>query len=357
MTILSFFTNMERHLTTPPAIQLRMAIEALQPAPDRIFLITDSNVAPLLGEYRAAIGSHTMLTIPPGENSKNLDRLRELAADLSAAGATRRSLIIATGGGVVTDLAGFLAAIFKRGIRHINVATTILGAVDAAIGGKTAVDFSPAPGLPPLKNELGAFHLPAAVIAATDLFMHLPSRLVAEGYAEMLKTALLDSRKFYAELTRMDEVTSNPAKLAEAVKRCAGFKEEVVAKDPEEHGLRRILNLGHTFGHAFESLTGVAHGVAVAHGLLCSLIMSHDLLGLPSEEISIFTALLKEHYPILPLHCNDYNTLAELISHDKKSQGDTLPPFVLLRAPGEPEIITPSATDLLHCWETYRSIV
>lgn len=348
---------MKRLLTTSPAIQLRMAIEALQPAPDRIFLITDSNVAPLLVDYRKATGTHIMLTLPAGESSKNLDKLRELAADLSAYGATRRSLIIAAGGGVVTDLAGFLAAIFKRGIRHINVATTILGAVDAAIGGKTAVDFSPAPGLPLLKNELGAFHLPAAVINATDLFRHLSSSLVAEGYAEMLKTSLLDSREFYAELTCMDEVTSDPAKLADAVKRCARFKEDVVSKDPTELGLRRILNLGHTFGHAFESMTGVAHGVAVAHGLLCSLIMSHHLLGLPSEEVGIFTALLKEHYPLLPLHCNDYNAIAELISHDKKSQGDTLPPFVLLRAPGNPVIITPSDTDLRHCWETYRSIV
>lgn len=310
-------------------------------APDRIFIVTDSNVAhieaALIDELRLWPGmARELIVVPAGEENKTLEEVGRVIAVLSAAGASRRSLLICIGGGMLTDLAGFAAAIFKRGIRHINVTTTLLGAVDASVGGKTGVDFGS------LKNEVGAFHMPLEVLADTASFSTLPSGEILSGFGEVIKTALLASEEMTESLLNLDPLEIDSVRMEEICRFCRDEKMRIVTADPTEKGLRKVLNLGHTAGHAMESLllergTPVPHGVAIAHGLLVSLILSHDLLGLDSSLVSRYATWLRRHYPALPITCRDYDRLWQLARHDKKNSGatDTLN-FVLLSSPGHP---------------------
>lgn len=329
-----------------PQKELKKILSEMRPRPDRIFLLSDKNVAPLCESYIhvcETIAPTCTLTVEPGERSKSLETSKRLAIILSEKGATRNSVMINVGGGVVTDLGGFTASIFKRGIRTVNVATSLLGAVDAAIGGKTGVD------LGYLKNEIGSFWMPEGVITATDLLLFLPADIMADGYAELLKTAMLADERLYRKALDFEGMTANVEALGKATERCAQIKKEIVALDPKEQGLRRILNLGHTFGHAFESLLikrgrPVGHGTSVAHGLLCSLIMSHLVLGLDSKEIETYRTMLLANYRRLGLGCPDNDEIKNLIGHDKKCGGDGRPRFVLLKEIGSPVEAHP-ATD------------
>ncbi|MDE6009875.1 MAG: 3-dehydroquinate synthase [Muribaculaceae bacterium] len=310
-------------------------------APDRIFVITDSNVARIADALIAGIGAEETMVIPAGEEHKTLGEVERVTSVLGERGATRRSLLICIGGGMVTDLGGFAAAIFKRGIRHINVATTLLGAVDASVGGKTGVDFRG------LKNELGAFHMPLGVLACVDLFGSLPPVELLSGFGEVVKTALLSDAGMTGRVLASDPAEVSGEFLDEVCRFCRDVKERIVSADPTEKGLRKVLNLGHTAGHAFESLmigrgTPVAHGVAVAHGLLVTLILSNILRGLPATEVSRYAGWLRRNYPALPFTCTDYDAIWEIARHDKKNSGDeaTLS-FVLLEKLGCPSIDVP----------------
>lgn len=340
-----------------PAEKLRKILSELRPRPDRIFLLTDSNVEPLAGSYLEAcrsVAPTVKLVVAPGEVSKTLAEAGRLARMLSSGGATRTSLMVNVGGGVVSDLGGFTASIFKRGIRTVNVATTLLAAVDAAIGGKTGVD------LDSLKNEIGTFHAPEAVVTASDLLLRQPRTVLTDGYAELVKTAMLCDTELYRRALLMDKLTASPEALAEATNRCARFKREVVALDPKENGLRRILNLGHTFGHAFETLlmrrgSPAGHGTAVAHGLLCALIMSHICVGLDSKEIYFYKEFMANVYPRLPLGCPDRDEIISLILHDKKRGADGRPRFVLLEAIARPvEAYSASDDDIAATLEIFN---
>lgn len=348
------------------SIILTDALSRLRPEPDRVFFVTDTGVAPLAGKWLAAVRAAGFpvhcITVPAGEASKSMDEAVAICTALTDAGATRRSVVVAMGGGMVTDLAGFAASIFRRGIRHINVATTLLGAVDAAIGGKTAVNLVPAPGAPMLKNEIGAFHLPMAVITASDLFPTLPPAQLREGYAEAVKTAMLSDSRLTGEMLEYDSMLTDFDRLAEVAERCAAFKKDVVERDPQESGLRRILNLGHTFGHAFESVCAgrpgaPGHGTAVAHGLLCALLLSNIKSGFPSAEVSAYTAFLKSLYSPIPLRCDDREAVIRLIARDKKSEGGEMPPFILLRAYGDPVVLAPTPAEASETWDLYRTLL
>lgn len=296
-----------------------------------LFLLTDTNVSrcvlPLLSDF---IGRKNLeiIVIDAGEDNKNLDTLARVWQRLSEGGATRDSLLINLGGGMVSDLGGFAAATFKRGIRFVNVPTTILAAVDAAVGGKTGIDFLG------LKNEIGAFSNPEAVLISPQPLFSLPKGEIISGFGEIVKTAIISSRTLYRRLL------AEPAdmeSLGGIMAECVRFKEEVTRLDPKERGLRKILNFGHTGGHAFETLLlrkgePVGHGVAVAHGILLSLILSHLLLGLPSEEIELYRTRILPIFPSLPLSCRDCDTLIELAGHDKKNLHPSSPLFILLRA-------------------------
>ena len=225
---------------------LNKAVEQLSPR--NVFVLTDENVE---RESLASFRLHSewqKIVIPAGDINKNLDSAQAVWNALQKGGATRKSLLVNIGGGVVTDLGGFAAATFKRGIRFINIPTTLLSAVDAAVGGKTGVNFNG------LKNEIGVFKEAETVIISTVFFSTLPERELKSGYAEMLKHGLLDGEAVYNKLLDydFDNVAGNG--LLRLVEESVNVKRRIVEQDPFEQGLRRALNLGHTAGHAFESL-------------------------------------------------------------------------------------------------------
>lgn len=306
---------------------------------DNWFAVADANVwrlHPGLFSDSAVLRGAPRFVVPPGEENKTPDTLLRLWQWLSDTGATRRSGVINVGGGMVTDLGGFAAATFKRGVPFVNVPTTLLGAVDASVGGKTGINIGG------LKNEAGAFAPPAGVVVCAGLLRTLPREEMLSGYAEMLKTGLIGSASLYRSLCDVEAVLGDAALLGEAIKQCIDFKLSVTSGDLREEGRRRILNFGHTAGHAFESLSHrrgrpVAHGVAVAHGMTVALVLSHMLCGLDTAVLYRYVSeVLRPHFPRLQLGCGDYPELLELMGHDKKNQRPGVPSFVLLRSVGDP---------------------
>lgn len=306
-----------------------------------VYIISDDNttdavVAPLLDESPELAGRvRAEIVIPPDDTNKNIDSLYRVWEVLGEEGATRSSLVINIGGGMVTDLGGFAAATFKRGVRFVNVATTLLGAVDAAVGGKTGINIGN------LKNEAGVFAPADAVVISTRFFATLDRRQCLSGYAEMIKHGFLsDGATVAALLDRQpDDFTSDSflALLRESVE----VKRRIVAEDPTEKGLRKALNFGHTAGHAFETLAmekeaPVAHGYAVAWGMLVELMLSHTEAAFPTRLIHHYARFVADHYGVIPFGCDDYPRLIALMSHDKKNATPDQINFTLLSEPGVP---------------------
>ena len=261
-----------------------------------------------------------VITIPNGDESKSLETVCRVWNEMERMGVTRHSLIINLGGGMVTDLGGFAAATFKRGVRFINVPTTLLGAVDAAVGGKTGFNYNG------LKNEIGAFALASDVVISTRYFDTLPIEEMKSGFAEVIKHALLSDRgEFLRLLNHNFNAPIVHDDLLERLRHSVQVKVDIVARDPNEQGERKALNLGHTVGHAFESLamhrdTPVPHGYAVAWGLVTEAVLSHLLLKFPSEDVHSLGNFVRDNYPDFPFTCDDYDELLDLMRHDKKSR-------------------------------------
>ncbi|MDR0686442.1 MAG: 3-dehydroquinate synthase [Dysgonamonadaceae bacterium] len=301
-----------------------------------LFILTDRNTCDLCLprlESILEIGDAKRMAIPSGEENKNLQTLSTVWEFLSRNGATRKSLMINLGGGMTTDLGGFAAATFKRGIRFVNVPTTLLGAVDAAVGGKTGINFSG------LKNEIGAFYPATAVLIDSQFFSTLDAENLLSGYAEMLKHALLNGINQVNDILSFDFDNIDSDRLNGLLFDSILIKENIVRRDPKERGLRKALNFGHTFGHAFESLSHelrrpVPHGYAVAYGLVCELYLSHVRLGFDSAVLSPVTRFIKENYGTFPIDCGQYNHFIELMRRDKKNDTADVN-FTLLKAPGE----------------------
>lgn len=333
-------------------------VESLSPS--GVYLLTDSTVdekvMPLLSGFVGSVKPEKIV-VPAGEASKNISSLCEIWNRMSFTGGSRSSLLINVGGGMITDLGGFAAACFKRGIRFVNLPTTVLGAVDAAVGGKTGIDFNG------FKNEVGAFALSEAVLVSSAPLATLPEDEILSGYAEMVKTAAITSAGDYSILLNAERVISDPKLMQEMMRRVIVRKVEVTTADPKESGLRRILNFGHTMGHAFESVciekgSPVSHGFAVAHGMLSALILSHILLGLPSAEIYRYADFLKENYPRLPLGCKDFARIYEIMGHDKKNRKAGEPLFCLLKEIGSPVFdIAVSRADADASIDIYRDLL
>lgn len=318
-------------------------VDEMRPA--SVHIITDTNVE---SKVLPALNlPYPVISTPPGDVAKNIDTLSGIWAGLIHGGATRKSAIINIGGGVVTDMGGFAAATFKRGIRFINVPTTLLSAVDAAVGGKTGINFEG------YKNEIGAFAPADAVVISTATFSTLPVSELLSGYAEMLKHGLLSSEDTYHELLGFDIVNADLDRLLPLLEKSVRVKEHIVEEDPREKGIRRALNLGHTVGHAFESLalerdTPVPHGYAVAWGILVEMILSHMTERFPSAELYRYAAYLKEQgYGSPAITCDDYPKLLALMSHDKKNDTPDQINFTLLSSPGTPLIDRTASTQLI----------
>lgn len=300
---------------------------------DKLFVLTDSNTDKLCYPFIQdidGIKGADKIVIKAGDNNKNIEALASVWKYLSDNGATRHSLLINLGGGMLTDLGGFAAATFKRGIKCINIPTTLLGAVDAAVGGKTGINFEG------LKNEVGAFAPALTVIIDSVFFRSLDHANFLSGYAEMLKHSLIDSDKEWKKILAFDTDNIDYELLKELVVASVAVKERIVEEDPFEKGIRKALNLGHTIGHAFESLSykinkPVQHGYAVAWGTACELYLSYKIDGFPKEKLWSTIYFIRENYGLFPFSCNEYEDLYELMKHDKKNESAEKINFTLLK--------------------------
>ena len=285
----------------------------------RAFVVTDSNVGSIYGDQLR--DSHRTITIPAGEEHKTLAVAERVWRELAAEGMGRDDHLVALGGGVVGDLAGFCASAYQRGVAVVQVPTTVVAQVDSAYGGKTGVD------LPEAKNYVGAYHQPAAVITDVDTLATLPAEELAAGYAEVVKTALIAGGPLW------EQIASGGAVDAAVVLDCARTKIAVVASDERDGGARQLLNLGHTVGHAIETVTGYRryrHGEAVALGLLAALRLgaTEDLRAQVAE---LFAAA---GLPTTLAADVDPDAVVAATRRDKKRVGNRVP-FVLVRSPGD----------------------
>lgn len=315
---------------------------------DRVFVLTDDitqecclpKVAPLLTKHNA-----TTITIRHDDTNKTLATLTDVWTALQRGGATRHSLLVNLGGGMVTDLGGFAAATFKRGINFINIPTTLLAMVDAAVGGKTGINFGG------LKNEVGAFANARYVIVNTCFLDTLDTANLCSGYAEMLKHSLISNAQMWAEHVNFDILQPDLAELQRMVAASIAVKERIVADDPHEHGIRKALNFGHTVGHALEEFSmqqstppgTLLHGYAVAFGLIGELYISARKAGFPTARLHQTARFIRENYGAAAFTCDDYPTLLNLMRHDKKNTSDTIN-FTLLHDIGDIRI-NQTATD------------
>ena len=288
---------------------------------DRLFVLTDETTLrlcwPVVGGLPCMMEAQ-MVTIGATDENKTLDSLVQVWTALQQGGATRHSLMVCLGGGMVTDLGGFAASTFKRGIAYINVPTTLLSMVDASVGGKTGINFGG------LKNEIGVFNCSRSVILDSVFLRTLDDANLLSGYAEMLKHGLLSTTEAWAELLNFDLDGIDYGRLTDLVARSVKVKEGIVEADPTEQGIRKALNLGHTVGHAFESMAmaegrTVLHGYAVAWGLVCELYLSVKRTGFPKDKFHQTVHFVREHYGTFAIDCKEYARLYELMTHDKKN--------------------------------------
>ena len=303
---------------------------------DRSFILVDETTERLCLPLVAGFDSlrdAEIITIGATDQNKTLDSLSHVWSELQKGGATRHSLMVNLGGGMVTDLGGFAASTFKRGLNYINIPTTLLAMVDASVGGKTGINFGG------LKNEIGVFSTAKSVILDTTFLRTLDHENILSGYAEMLKHGLISPDSgMWAELLTFDLDVIDYYQLSRMLADSVKVKERIVEEDPLEKGLRKALNLGHTVGHAFESLAlqrkPVLHGYAVAYGLVCELYLSCIKTGFPVEKMRQTVRFINEHYGRLAITCDDYPTLLELMTHDKKNLGSDIN-FTLLGNVGD----------------------
>ena len=322
---------------------------------DRTFILVDETTArcclPVVEGLNCLKGAQSII-IGATDTHKTLESLAHVWEALGEGGGTRHSLLINIGGGMVTDLGGFAASTFKRGINYINIPTTLLAMVDASVGGKTGINFRG------LKNEVGVFSNASTVILDTIFLKTLDAENIRSGYAEMLKHGLISNDQMWAELVTFDLESPDLSKLSQMLADSVAVKQRIVTEDPLEQGIRKALNLGHTVGHAFESFAlkhkPILHGYAVAYGLISELYLSTIKTGFPSDKMHQTVSLIKEHYWKMDITCDDYPTILELMTHDKKNVAGTIN-FTLLGGIGDIRINqTATKEDIYEALDFYR---
>lgn len=342
---------------------------------DRIFILTDETTQrlclPVVQHFNCLKEART-ITIPAGDTNKSMESVCHVWNELQHHGATRHSLMVNLGGGMVTDLGGFAASTFKRGIHFINIPTTLLSMVDASVGGKTGFNYGG------LKNEIGVFNNADCVLLDTTFLRTLDHENVLSGYAEMLKHGLISNQAHWAELLNFDpQDPQGKQKLQSLLADSVVIKQHIVDEDPTEKGIRKALNLGHTIGHAFEAmsltshpssptshpspltphpspLTPILHGYAVAYGLVCELYLSVVKTGFPQDKMRQTVNFIRENYGRMPITCDDYPTLLELMTHDKKNTAGIIN-FTLLAGIGDIRINqTATKEEITEALDFYR---
>ena len=316
---------MKQRIIISKQLQTDLAKAIAECEHDRIFVLVDETTNKLcwslVKDYLCLKDAQTII-IGATDRRKNLDTLVHVWESLQQGKATRHSLLINLGGGMVTDLGGFAASTYKRGINFINVPTTLLAMVDASVGGKTGINFGG------LKNEIGVFNDAEFVLLDTNWLRTLDEANIRSGYAEMLKHGLIADDTMWAELINFNLAQPNLRQLASMLNKSVRIKERIVTEDPHEKGIRKALNLGHTFGHAFESWAmkrqPVLHGYAVAFGLIAELYLATTQTDFPTERMRQTVNFIRAYYGSLPITCNDYPELIELMHHDKKNHGNEI---------------------------------
>ena len=280
---------------------------------DKLFILMDTNTKekcfPLVEDI-PAFQKAPILVMEAGDMNKGFVSLAQIWTALSNEGASRNSLLVNLGGGMITDMGGFAGATFKRGIRTINIPTTLMASVDAAVGGKTGINFNG------LKNEVGSFYPPLCVFIDCDFLRTLDRDNILSGYAEMIKHGLISSMENYASVMLFDIDTMNYSYLNSLVGQSVAVKERSLS---------------------FLKMRPILHGHAVAAGIVSELYLSHKLCGFPMEKLSQVVYYIKEYYPALFFDCTDYDTLYELMTHDKKNEGGIIN-FTLLKNVGDVRI-------------------
>ena len=306
----------------------------------KIFILVDNNTQehclPYFLEKLQTDVTIEIIEIEEGEINKTIDTCSGVWNTLSDLDGDRKSLLINVGGGVITDLGGFVASTFKRGIAYINVPTTLLSMVDASVGGKTGVD------LGHLKNQIGVISTPDIVLIDTQYLSTLPQNQLRSGLAEMLKHGLITGESYWKKFKDLRNLKIDD--LDNLIFESVLIKKDVVDKDPRENGLRKTLNFGHTLGHAIESYflnnpnkKTLLHGEAIAIGMVLACYLSSKLVGFPMESTNNIKELLSNYYGKVNISKNDYIPIMELLKYDKKNNHGNIN-FVLLKSIGEPVI-------------------
>ncbi|MBL0329845.1 MAG: 3-dehydroquinate synthase [Bacteroidetes bacterium] len=306
----------------------------------KIFILVDENSLkfcyPQLVEKIEAFEAGEIIEIDSGEQSKTLEVCMQIWSALSEYGADRKSLFVNIGGGVIGDMGGFIASTFKRGIDFINIPTTLLSQVDASIGGKVGVDLNH------LKNEIGVFNNPVAVFVNSAFLNSLDKRQILSGFAEIIKHALIADANYWRKVMQADFADLNS--FDDLITTSIHIKNTIVKEDPKEQNLRKVLNFGHTIGHAVETFSlehenkkHLLHGEAIAVGMVCEAYLSHKICKLSKAELSEITEYIIGKYKAVRIDEMDSHRLIELMRHDKKNEkGDIL--FSLLSGIGKCEI-------------------
>jgi len=305
----------------------------------KIFLLTDQNAAvfclPIIQSVLDEFNIRQVV-IPAGEENKNIQSVGLVWNFLSKEGADRKSLLINLGGGMLTDLGGFAASTFKRGMDFVNIPTTLLAQVDASLGGKTGFNFNG------LKNEIGVFNEPNSVLINVNFLRTIDHENFLSGYAEMLKHGLIKNLKHWQELMVYDLDNVNYEILQEIIAHSVAIKEWHVLNDLREQNIRKALNFGHTIGHAFESYAmkkgrPILHGYAVVYGMIAELYLSFRQCGLEMKQLEGISSWLLDKYGKFEIHESDFEALYQLMTHDKKNEGKRIN-FTLISEIGKVEI-------------------
>ncbi len=301
---------------------------------DKVFILTDRNVKNKVLTKLPLLKDYPVFVAEPGEKSKSIETAAQIWKFLTDKRADRHSLLINIGGGVITDLGGFVASTYKRGIDYINIPTTLLAQVDASVGGKTAVNFSG------IKNLVGTFSNPKAVIINVNFVKTLEPRHFISGFAEIVKHALLSGQADWIKTKAFNPNEIDFDYLEVLVKSSVAFKSQVVAKDPKDKNWRKILNYGHTIGHAVEAYfnnkgADILHGEAVAVGLLAETYLSNRKLLFNLEKVLEVSAFISKTFPVFRIPYEDYGQIIDFIAQDKKNRENKFM-FVLLKDFGEP---------------------
>jgi 3-dehydroquinate synthase len=311
----------------------------------KIFLVTEQTVNRLWVQQSNIWEEYPRVILESGEENKKISSVFEVWEFLSTTGADRKSLMINVGGGVLTDLGGFAASTFKRGMDFINIPTTLLSQVDASVGGKTGFNFNG------LKNEIGTFDEPQAVIIYTPFLMTLDRPNFLSGYAEMIKHGLIYNPEHLAELQDFDLQHINYTSLKEMIRHSVAIKNHFVTHDPTEKNIRKALNFGHTVGHALESLAmeqhkPILHGYAVAWGMIAELFLSKERSGFPVAEADRISSWIKTLYGQINIERSAFDRIITLMLHDKKNEAGRIN-FTLLSGTGQYEIDQDCGNDVI----------